>query len=181
MTAVPSRTIRPLADGDIAALQSIDQEAHGEQWSTRAFRDELERDDRVHLVAESDDVLLGHASAFIDGPSCRISNVAVSQDAAGHGHGSALLMALLRTVFAEHRISNLQLEVRPSNRRAQRIYNRFGFVPVGVERNFYDRSDERGSYDALVMMVADVHTDAFRTRLDDLQALQVAREQGAAA
>lgn len=181
MSPASTRTIRALASDDVAALQLIDQAAHGEQWSARVFQDELERDDRVHLVAESAKQVIGHASAYIDGPSCRITNVAVDQAASGDGHGSALLMALLRTVLAEHRISHLQLEVRPSNRRAQRIYNRFGFVPVGIERNFYDRSDERGSCDALVMMVADVHTDVFRGRLDDLQELQVARESGAAA
>ena len=180
MTPMPSRTIRPLTRHDVAALQSIDQAAHGEQWSQRIFQDELEHDDRIHLVAEADQQVIGHAAAFVDGPSCRITNVAVAADSAGNGHGSALLMALLRTVLT-HRISNLQLEVRPSNRRAQRMYSRFGFVPVGVERNFYGHADERGSFDALVMMVADVHADAFRGRLDDLQELLAAREPGAAA
>lgn len=181
MTPVSIRLIRPLAADDVPVLQSIDQVAHGEQWSTRVFKDELAQDNRVHLVAELDQNVIGHASALVDGPTCRITNVAVSQDYAGDGHGSALLMALLRSVLAEHRILNVQLEVRPSNRRAQRLYNRFGFVPVGIERNFYDRSDERGSCDALVMMVADVHADTFRGRLDELQELQVARERGAAA
>lgn len=181
MTAAIPRTIRPLVAGDIAVLQSIDQEAHGEQWSARIFRDELEQDDRVHLVAEHEHQVVGHAAAFFDGPSCRITNVAVARDSTGGGHGTALLMALLRTVLAGHRISNLQLEVRPSNRRAQRMYSRFGFMPVGIERNFYGRSDQHGSYDALVMMVADVHADSFRGRLDDLEQLLADREEGAAA
>jgi len=164
--------IRPLNSDDISSLQSIDQSAHGEHWPARVFLDQIDKSDRVHLVAHEADGIVGHAAALIDGPSCRISNVAVHRDHAGEGHGSALLLAVLQAALSQHRIANMQLEVRPANRRAQRMYSRFGFVPVGIERDFYDRRDESGSSDAVVMMVADVHAASFRDRLDEIAAQQ---------
>ncbi len=168
-TPLTPRTLRALTEGDIAALQVIDDAAHGQAWSQRTFTDEVERSDRLHLVAETDSGIVGHASAWIDGSSCRITNVAVASDHHGCGHATALLLALIHQALTATKVANLQLEVRPANRRAQRMYGRFGFVPVGIERNFYDRSDDQGSKDAVIMAVADVCTDVWRERLSALQ------------
>jgi len=95
--------------------------------------------------------------------------VAVASDHHGCGHATALLLALIHQALTATKVANLQLEVRPANRRAQRMYGRFGFVPVGIERNFYDRSDDQGSKDAVIMAVADVCTDVWRERLSAIQ------------
>lgn len=163
-----NRTIRSLAVGDVDYLQALDTEAHGQAWSRRVFVDEMTGDDRVHLVAETDGAVVGHVAAWIDGKSCRITNVAVARDHAGHGHASALLLAVFDRALARSSVMNAQLEVRPGNRRAQRLYSRFGFVPVGIERNFYDRRDDAGSTDALIMAVTDVCSTTWRDRLDRL-------------
>lgn len=171
-----TRTIRPLTEHDIVDLQRIDDTAHGSPWSRRTFVDDIERDDRVHLVAQSHDAtILGHAAAWVDDGSCHITNVAVAPGQAGRGHATALLLELIDDTLQRHRVMNLQLEVRPSNRRAQRLYGRFGFVPVGIERDFYDHRDEQGSCDALVMAVADVCSDGWRERLQDIRSDEAER------
>jgi len=162
------RTIRPLSAHDIVALQRLDDAAHGTAWSHRTFLDDVEREDRIHLVVEQDGAPVGHAAAWLDDRSCRITNVAVDADHAGHGHATALMLAVIDQALANPRITNMQLEVRPMNRRAQRMYSRFGFSPVGIERGFYDRSDAQGNRDAVVMAVADVCADSWRQRLNEL-------------
>lgn len=158
--------LRPLAVGDIAALQAIDQQAHGEAWSDRAFREQIAHDGVRHLVATDDGAIVGHGGCWLDGSTARITNVAVDSVARGRGVASALLCALLSDLDA--RVAEIRLEVRPTNRGAQRLYSRFGFAPVGIERNFYDRGDQRGSRDALVMAVSDPHGAAFADRLASL-------------
>lgn len=170
LSPISGRTMRPLVETDIPALQTIDVEAHGQAWSHRMFLDEVEQSNRVHLVAHTDAGVVGHAAAWLDASSCRITNVTVAAQHHGHGHGTAMMLTLISQVLDTSRVANLQLEVRPANRRAQRMYSRFGFVPVGVERNFYDRSDDQGSTDAVVMAVADVCADSWRNRLAELQA-----------
>lgn len=179
-----NRMVRPLNESDIASLQEIDTAAHGQAWSHRTFLDDIDQPDRLHLVAQVDDAIVGHAATWIDASSCRITNVAVAADQHGRGHATAMLLALIDQVLSQYPVANLQLEVRPSNRRAQRMYSRFGFMPVGVERNFYDRSDDRGSTDAVIMAVPDVCADPWRERLSDLRATHLTeseRDEGAAA
>lgn len=43
------------------------------------------------------------------------------------------------------------LEVRVDNARAQRLYQRFGFEPIGLRRGYY----QPGNVDALVMRLTD--------------------------
>ncbi len=160
-------TIRPLHQSDIAELQAIDEVAHGEAWSTAAFGEQIKLDAVRHLVAEGDaGTIVGHAGVWRDGPTWRITNVAVAAEAAGNGVATALLLELLND---PHDCDRIELEVRPSNRGAQRLYNRFGFAPVGIERGFYDRSDASSSRDALVMAIAEPNSTAWRDRVENLR------------
>jgi ribosomal-protein-alanine N-acetyltransferase len=47
---------------------------------------------------------------------------------------------------------NAVLEVRASNRGAQRLYSRFGFAPVAVRKGYYADNNE----DAIVMFLDDI-------------------------
>lgn len=170
--------IRSLAPADISGLQVLDRAAHGREWSTQIFLDDIELDGRIHLVLEDQQRVVGHAAAWLDGTSCRLTNVAVATSAAGQGYASALLVNVFRKAIASPTITNLQLEVRPNNRRAQRLYERFGFVPVGLESEFYDEGDALGNRDALVMAVTDVCSDAWRARLNELDA-EISKEAAA--
>ena len=60
----------------------------------------------------------------------------------------------------------VSLEVRVTNWRAQRVYARFGFHPVGIRRNYYAELHE----DALIMWTDDIRDAAYRRRLDAIMA-----------
>lgn len=156
---------RPMRLDDIASLQAIDRAAHGEAWSHGAFAAQVDDPTITHLVATCDGGVVGHAATWLDGDHLRLINVACATNAAGRGVASRLLLDL----FAEVDAQALSLEVRPRNRRAQRLYGRFGFVPAGVARGFYDRRDVAGSLDALVMVVPDPRSDAWRLRLQAIE------------
>ena len=159
-------TIRPLRRDDIAGLQKLDRAAHGEAWSYKAFVDQIENPAVRHLVAEdAAGNVVGHAGSWREGRTLRVTNVAVAASASGRGVATGLLLEL----FGDPRdCDRIELEVRPSNRSAQRLYSRFGFAPVGVVRNFYERRDTRGSRDAVVMAVTDPHAPDWRERLVSL-------------
>ncbi len=59
--------------------------------------------------------------------------------------------------------AHLTLEVRVSNLAARRLYERFGFEPVGVRKNYYRTED------ALVMWATDIDTPEYRDRLDAIR------------
>ena len=64
----------------------------------------------------------------------------------GTGLGARLLTELLRAATA-FECDEVLLEVRVDNARAQRLYERFGFEPIGFRRGYY----QPGNVDALVM------------------------------
>jgi ribosomal-protein-alanine N-acetyltransferase len=67
------------------------------------------------------------------------------------GHeGRGVATSLLEEAWADARergVARATLEVAASNTRAQELYFRFGFAPVGVRKNYYERTGE----DALVL------------------------------
>lgn len=68
----------------------------------------------------------------------------------GTGLGARLLTDLLRAATAFECVEVL-LEVRVDNTRAQKLYERFGFEPIGFRRGYY----QPGNADALVMRLTD--------------------------
>ena len=60
----------------------------------------------------------------------------------------------------------VSLEVRVTNWRAQWLYARFGFHPVGIRRNYYAELHE----DALIMWTDDIREGVFRRRLGTIAA-----------
>jgi ribosomal-protein-alanine N-acetyltransferase len=44
------------------------------------------------------------------------------------------------------------------------LYRRFGFVPAGVRRKYYENTD-----DAIVMWCQDIQDEAFRDRLRNIE------------
>ena len=49
---------------------------------------------------------------------------------------------------------------------AQDLYRRFGFVPAGIRKGYYQETNE----DALVMWAHDVDSPAYAERLGDIEA-----------
>ena len=73
---------------------------------------------------------------------------ATSSEAQGAGAGLALLREAVRITRAE-KLDGLLLEVRPSNHRAIRLYERFGFASIGRRKNYYP-ARHRSREDAIV-------------------------------
>ena len=100
-------------------------------------------------VAESAGRVIGFLAARVAADEMEILNLAVDPDERGRGVGSALLGTAIE--FARRSGSRRAfLEVRESNRRAQRFYERHGFAVFGRRSRYYTHPEE----DALLM----VHT-----------------------
>ena len=56
------------------------------------------------------------------------------------------MCALMRTA-AERGVERMTLEVRPSNLPARRLYERLGFVEIGIRKGYYQDNNE----DAILM------------------------------
>jgi ribosomal-protein-alanine N-acetyltransferase len=97
-------------------------------------------------VAVEGERIVGYAGLAAQGDLGDIQTIAVSRDLWGTGLGGQLLTELLRAATA-FECAEVMLECRVDNVRAQKLYERFGFEPIGFRRGYY----QPGNVDALVM------------------------------
>jgi ribosomal-protein-alanine N-acetyltransferase len=142
-------TLRPMTTADMGAVLKLERELFGEEaWSRAMLAGELAQQpkSRHYLVADDGGVVAGYAGLLTAGTQGDVLTLAVAGDRWGRGTGSALLAALLAEA-ARRGCTEVFLEVRTDNARAQQLYRRYGFTQIGIRRGYYQPSGT----DALVM------------------------------
>lgn len=163
---------------------AIEERVYPRPWSPGLFTAELERSDsRRYVVAVTPRdagvgggwprVVVGYAGIMVGAGEAHVTTVAVDPDHHRRKIGSRLVHALLEAA-REMDATAATLEVRMANRGAQRLYQAFGFAPVGVRPRYYADTGE----DALVMWAHDLQGDSLRRRLDE-QAARLRQPAGA--
>ncbi|MEU4088414.1 ribosomal protein S18-alanine N-acetyltransferase [Streptomyces aureus] len=133
-------------------LFPVDAWSRGMFWSELAHARGPEAT-RRYLVAAEGDRLVGYAGLAASGDLGDVQTIAVRQDQWGTGLGGRLLTELLRAA-TDFDCAEVMLECRVDNVRAQKLYERFGFEPIGFRRGYY----QPGNVDALVMRLQDPST-----------------------
>ena len=140
--------LRRLNARDLPAIETIERRSYRTPWSRSMFAGELGKSSSICLGAFDTESgqLLGYLviSRYVD--AWHVMNVAVDPDYRGRGVASALLDRLFELTAGEGR-RGYTLEVRVSNERAIRLYERMGFRARGIRRGYYTDNRE----DALIM------------------------------
>ena len=101
--------------------------------------------------------IVGYAGLWLMTDEAHITTIAVSPDYQGYGIGELLLLGLIdraQQIGARW----LTLEVRVTNKVAQRLYEKYTFKEMGVRRRYYSDNNE----DALVMWTDAIESDSFQ-------------------
>jgi ribosomal-protein-alanine N-acetyltransferase len=162
MTDAAVLTIRPMRWWDIEPLLGLERELFGDEaWTAGMFWSELAHaDSRWYVVAEdAAGELVGYAGLCAYPGETYVQTLGVTASAQGSGLGTRLLTELLEEAIRRGE-SVVSLEVRADNERAQALYRKFGFLPVGRRKGYYQPSGT----DAVVMQLPDVdgHLAALR-------------------
>lgn len=138
---------RPMRETDVLRVVAIEREAYEFPWSEGVFRDCL----RVGYncwVYEIEKVVEAYGIMSIAAGESHVLNLCVSVAWQGRRLGREMLGRLLG-VARDHHAQTALLEVRPSNRRALRLYEGMGFGEVGIRRGYYPA--RQGREDALLL------------------------------
>ncbi|WP_307864542.1 ribosomal protein S18-alanine N-acetyltransferase [Allobranchiibius sp. CTAmp26] len=140
--------LRPMSWTDIDVLVELEQQLFvDDAWSARTWWSELAgRPQRVYLVAQDDDRIVGYAGLSVAGDVADVMTIAVAPAAQGTGVGRLLLDELVAQATTAA-VSAVLLEVRSDNDPARKLYEHSGFEQIGVRRRYY----QPGDIDALVM------------------------------
>ncbi|MBT8131086.1 MAG: ribosomal protein S18-alanine N-acetyltransferase [Gammaproteobacteria bacterium] len=138
--------IRPMTRADVALIEKIEKQTYPYPWSGGIFRDCLQAGYCCEVVACRGGIL-GYAVMSLGAREGHILNLCVAPEGRGQGLGRKLLDHLIRSARGE--ADMLFLEVRPSNKRARRLYDQAGFNQIGVRPDYYPH--QQGREDALIL------------------------------
>lgn len=135
-------TIERMEERHIEDIAAIEKACFRHPWSADGLREELGRGH--FLAAVEDGVTVGYVGCQTVLDEGYITNVAVLPAFRRRGIAERLLGALLERAEG---LSFVTLEVRESNRPAAALYEKMGFLRVGVRKKFYTEPTE----DAVLM------------------------------
>ncbi len=138
--------IRDMDPKDIPFVVEIEQDSFSMPWSRNAFYSEVYSPLSYHKVATYMGNIVGYICIWIIGTDAHILNLAVHRNWRRMGIASSLLMEALKDMLFK-RVEFIDLEVRASNMAAIRLYEKFGFKPVGIRKGYYEAPKE----DAVIM------------------------------
>ncbi|HYL90050.1 MAG TPA: ribosomal protein S18-alanine N-acetyltransferase [Burkholderiales bacterium] len=139
-----------MRDEDLAEVMAIEQAIYTHPWTQNNFVDSIRAGYECRTWRLNGE-LVGYFILMVAAGEAHLLNLSIAQPHQRRGYGAVLLSevsALARGLGA----MNVFLEVRPSNRAAQKLYTRFGFRKVAVRRGYYPA--HAGREDALVFSLA---------------------------
>ena len=140
-------TIRPAERRDVPSLLSLEVAQFPEPWTRGMLLDEITNtENRRYTVAVESSTLIGYVGVMFVLDEVHVNTIGTLPGHEGRGVATSLLADALDAARAQG-ARRATLEVAVSNERAQALYHRFGFAPVGVRRRYYERTGE----DALVL------------------------------
>lgn len=163
--------LREMRWWDIEPVLELEKDLFPEDaWSRGMFWSDLAHArgpaaTRRYVVAEAEGqdggVIVGYGGLAAAGDTGDVQTIAVAREHWGTGLGALILTELLRAATA-FECAEVLLECRVDNIRAQKLYERFGFEPIGFRRGYY----QPGNVDALVMRLNDPSTSVQGTEIN---------------
>ncbi|WP_343216791.1 ribosomal protein S18-alanine N-acetyltransferase [Crassaminicella profunda] len=139
--------VRIMTLEDIEDVFEVEQKSFQVPWTVDAFVAEIEHNEKArYVVLEIDGKVFGYGGFWKILDEGHITNIAVHPDVRGKGYGNYILEGLLK-IAEEEKIHAMTLEVRVSNKIAQKLYEKYGFNPCGIRPKYYQDNGE----DAMIM------------------------------
>lgn len=137
---------RQMLPQDLEQVLRVESRSYAFPWSQGNFLDCMAAGHHC-WVALSEGAIIGHGIVTVAVGEAHLLNICVLRELQGRGHGREFLDHLLGVAFSAG-ARRMFLEVRPSNYSAVALYQSFGFVEIGVRRDYYP--SQLGHEDALV-------------------------------
>lgn len=138
--------LRPMQPTDLDAVYALETELFPhDAWPREMFDHELAHPTRKYWVVTREHRIVGYAGMMCIPPVADVQTIAVATGHEGRGLGSALLRVMHRAAV-ELGGTEILLEVRSDNPRAQELYRRFGYEHIHTRPGYY-----ADGHDALIM------------------------------
>lgn len=134
---------------DLDDVVAIENDLYPFPWTRGNFLDSISSGYETWILRDSRGLLNGYFLLMLSVDDAHLLNISVNRDLQGRGIG-LLLLDKAKTIVQERKLRAMLLEVRPSNTRAEKIYQRYGFSRIGIRKGYYPASNNQRE-DAIVM------------------------------
>jgi ribosomal-protein-alanine N-acetyltransferase len=139
-----------MREADLADVLAIESAIYSHPWTLGNFADSVRAGYDCWVYRMSGE-LIGYFILMAAAGEAHLLNLSIAARHQRRGYGSALLREAA-SLARRRGAQNMFLEVRPSNRAAQDLYQRSGFRRIAVRRDYYPA--RTGREDALVFSLA---------------------------
>ncbi len=138
----------PMKLEDLNEVLAIEALAFSTPWSRNSFLYELLENERAFYLTAKNEYgrIMGYVGMWVVFDEGHITNLATHPQYRRQGVARRLMDQLI-AASKERGVRYLTLEVRRTNSEAQELYQKMGFVHMGVRRKYYLDNNE----DALIM------------------------------
>lgn len=139
--------VRDMYLSDLDDIMRIETASFSTPWSRNQFQSELmENNFAAYLVLDFHGRVVSYGGMWIILDEAHVTNVAVHPDFRGYHLGERMMRGLMDRAKSVG-CQRMTLEVRRSNVVAQNLYQKLGFIQLGVRRGYYSEPHE----DAFIM------------------------------
>lgn len=140
--------IRVTQDDEILeAIALLEKNIFDDAWSKREIASTAAQPNALCGVIKEGEKVLGYFLSYYVLDECELARIAVDETIRGSGVGQQLF-AYMKELCKEKQIERILLDVRESNKRALRFYEKQGFQIDGRRKGYYQGENPE---DAILM------------------------------
>ncbi len=142
--------MRPMRQSDIGAVVEVERSSYAFPWTRGVFQNCL-RVGYCSWVYLAGRQIIGYAVMSVVADEAHILNICIHPEYQRQGLAKRLLRWML-SLARVHHADTLFLEVRVSNKVAQKLYEGFGFNQIGIRKDYYPAKG--GREDAVLLALS---------------------------
>lgn len=157
--------IKKMEYDDIDRILQIEELSYGEHhWSKDSFIAELNNKISSYFCILLDNVCVGYIGFWKIIDEAHVTNLSIHPEYRKRGLGQRLLLKMVEECYKE-KIKYITLEVRESNEKAIKLYEKFGFKSLGIRKNYYQDNNES----ALIMWSENIFDKKYKELYDKIK------------
>ncbi len=133
--------IREMEIADLAMIMKLEKELFSAPWSEAMFSEEIKGHYAYVLQKDENKEIIGYLCGWKLLDEFTITNIGITGNFQRMGFGIKLVKFIVSKLLYE-KCFIFTLEVRESNLKAIRLYEKFGFEQVGLRVNYYQNPVE---------------------------------------
>lgn len=135
-------SIRLMTIQDIDSILQLEKQLFTSQWKEEDFIYEIETNPFSYLyVLIEEEMIIGYAGLWISYEQAEITTIGIKKEYQGKGYASQLMDYLIELAKKKD-CETISLEVRISNKKAIKLYEKYGFIYASIRKNYYQDNFE---------------------------------------